>query len=56
MMTRVAVAQLAGRTLDEAPTALEACRALVAAAAADGAEVVVLPEGAIAARQAMSDS
>lgn len=42
-MTRVAVCQLAGRTLAEAPVALAACRALVAEAARAGA-VAVLPD------------
>lgn len=45
-VTRVAVCQLAGRTLVEATAALAACRALVAEAARAGAEVAVLPEGA----------
>lgn len=43
-MTRVAVCQLAGRTLAEAPVALAACRALVAEAARAGADVAVLPD------------
>lgn len=38
--------QLEGRTLEDAAESLEACRALVAEAAAGGADVVVLPEGA----------
>lgn len=43
---RVAVAQQQARTLAEAPAALGACRSLVAEATGQGADVVVLPEGA----------
>ncbi|HLF98913.1 MAG TPA: nitrilase-related carbon-nitrogen hydrolase [Acidimicrobiia bacterium] len=45
-VTRVAVCQLGGRTLEEAPESLDACRELVAEAASMGAQVAVLPEGA----------
>lgn len=45
-MPRIAVVQLHGRTLAEAPDSLVACESLVGEAAADGADVVVLPEGA----------
>ena len=44
-MTRIAVGQMEGRTLAEAPESLAVARSLVVEAAAQGAQIVVLPEG-----------